>query len=133
MGRINTIYRISRRIITKSIILFLGSILLYKILKVNIFRQKKQITVKLKDVPAGGGIVLREQRAAIVKLNNAIEVYSLVCPHLGCTINLTEELFKCPCHGSEFDLNGKVIKGPANKNLKILTYKIEGDVIIIYI
>jgi Rieske Fe-S protein len=133
MGRINTIYRISRRIITKSIILLLGSILLYKILKVNVFRQKKQITVKLKDVPAGGGIVLREQRAAIVKLNNAIEVYSLVCPHLGCTINLTEELFKCPCHGSEFDLNGIVIKGPANKNLKILTYKIEGDVIIIYI
>ena len=117
MGRINRIYRISRRVITKSIIILLCSILIYKILKVNIFRHKKQIIVKINDLPTDGGIVLSQQRAAIVKLNKDIMVYSLVCP----------------CHGSEFDLNGKVIKGPANRNLNTLPYKIEGDIVIIYI
>lgn len=133
MGRINRIYRISRRVITKSIIILLCSILIYKILKVNIFRHKKQIIVKINDLPTDGGIVLSQQRAAIVKLNKDIMVYSLACPHLGCTISLTETLFKCPCHGSEFNLNGKVIKGPANRNLNTLPYKIEGDIVIIYI
>lgn len=42
-----------------------------------------------------------------------------ICPHMGCklTYNEVEKTFDCPCHGSRFDINKKVISGPANKNI----------------
>ena len=132
MGRIYKIFRISRRRVIKSIFLIFSILLIYKILAVKAVRQKNHITVKLDTVPVGGGVVLREERVALIRQDNTIALYSLICPHLGCTINLTEKLFKCPCHGSEFDLNGNVIRGPANKNLNTLTYEIRGENIIIY-
>ncbi len=44
------------------------------------------------------------------------------CPHMGCNVvfNEKEETWDCPCHGSRFDVDGKVIDGPANYNI---TYK----------
>lgn len=46
------------------------------------------------------------------------EAISLACTHQGCTVQLAEDdKFHCPCHGSVFDRQGKVLKGPATKNL----------------
>lgn len=44
------------------------------------------------------------------------------CPHLGCKLlfNEIEKTWDCPCHGSRFDLDGKCISAPANKDI---TYK----------
>ena len=41
------------------------------------------------------------------------------CPHLGCALkwNTLEHSWDCPCHGSRFDQNGKVIDNPSNGNL----------------
>lgn len=43
------------------------------------------------------------------------------CPHLGCALkwNKAEHSWDCPCHGSRFDENGKVLDNPANGNLDI--------------
>ena len=43
------------------------------------------------------------------------------CPHLGCTLkwNAQEHSWDCPCHGSRFDQNGKLIDNPATGNLKM--------------
>ncbi len=42
------------------------------------------------------------------------------CPHLGCALkwNKAEHSWDCPCHGSRFDEQGKVLDNPANGNLK---------------
>jgi glycine/D-amino acid oxidase-like deaminating enzyme/nitrite reductase/ring-hydroxylating ferredoxin subunit len=72
-----------------------------------------------------------EQGAIIkAKSDNPIAIYkdktgkitrfSAKCTHLGCTIawNPLEKSFDCPCHGSRFFYNGKVINGPANSDLE---------------
>lgn len=42
------------------------------------------------------------------------------CPHLGCALKWNEEehSWDCPCHGSRFGEEGKLLDNPANKNLK---------------
>ncbi len=45
-----------------------------------------------------------------------------ICSHLGCspTFQPTNEMFYCPCHGSKFDLAGRVYKGsPAPTNIEV--------------
>jgi cytochrome b6-f complex iron-sulfur subunit len=46
-----------------------------------------------------------------------------VCTHLGCLpkwqVSGTSELFQCPCHGSQYTLNGNWIAGPAPRGLDI--------------
>ena len=38
---------------------------------------------------------------------------SAVCPHLGCVVGPTPSGFGCPCHGSRFTFEGRVVQGPA--------------------
>jgi len=64
----------------------------------------------------------------VVNQNETTTVLSSHCTHLGCKIMKVENgRLKCPCHGSEYDLEGKVKKGPAYKNLEILKAKISSD------
>ena len=43
------------------------------------------------------------------------------CPHLGCALkwNSAEHSWDCPCHGSRFDKNGKLLDNPATGDIKI--------------
>ena len=75
--------------------------------------------------------VLRENEGAIVRVGakkvaayrdpqGTMHLMSPVCPHLGCYVhwNEAEKSWDCPCHGSRFTCEGKVIEGPALKNLE---------------
>jgi glycine/D-amino acid oxidase-like deaminating enzyme/nitrite reductase/ring-hydroxylating ferredoxin subunit len=52
--------------------------------------------------------------------NGELHKVSAVCTHLGCIVtwNNAERTWDCPCHGSRFDFEGKVIQGPAVKDLE---------------
>ena len=64
---------------------------------------------------------------------NDITVFSPICPHLGCRYNWDSQnkYFICPCHGSKFTLDGKVIGGPAPRPLDTLPIKIYNDELLV--
>jgi glycine/D-amino acid oxidase-like deaminating enzyme/nitrite reductase/ring-hydroxylating ferredoxin subunit len=73
-------------------------------------------------VPLGTGAIVRDGRTKIAVYRDAggtLHECSAVCPHLGGIVswNHEEKTWDCPVHGSRFDCLGKVLNGPANKNL----------------
>lgn len=56
-----------------------------------------------------------------------------VCTHLGCVPNRNAEGgWLCPCHGSMYDASGRVVRGPAPRNLEVPQYSFVGpDKIVI--
>ncbi len=49
------------------------------------------------------------------------------CTHLGCVPIDNGKGWRCPCHGSVFDLSGRILKGPAPTNLEVPPYKFLDD------
>jgi Rieske Fe-S protein len=68
---------------------------------------------KPRAYPLGSTIYIREVKAWLIHDREGYYALSSTCTHLGCTIGLGEEQFDCPCHGSQFDLGGRVLQGPA--------------------
>jgi ubiquinol-cytochrome c reductase iron-sulfur subunit len=50
-----------------------------------------------------------------------------VCTHLGCVPNANSEGWLCPCHGSHYDISGRVTRGPAPLNLAVPPYEFISD------
>lgn len=46
-----------------------------------------------------------------------------ICTHLGCVPLSKPEGWFCPCHGSHYDLSGRITAGPAPLNLEIPPYE----------
>lgn len=79
------------------------------------------------------------------KDNSEVLVCEGVCTHLGCAPNYRPEVgaadlggsswvggFLCPCHGSKYDLAGRVYSGqPAPRNLPIPEYSISGTILTV--
>lgn len=59
----------------------------------------------------------------LISLKDGIEDYAInaVCTHLGCVVpwNRAANKYMCPCHGSQYDPTGKVIRGPAPLSLAL--------------
>ncbi len=46
-----------------------------------------------------------------------------LCTHLGCVPNRKPHGWDCPCHGSVYDNSGRILKGPAPRNLDLPPYE----------
>ena len=67
----------------------------------------------------------------VVTDDQAIESYGInaVCTHLGCVVpwNAGQNKFMCPCHGSQYDSTGKVVRGPAPLSLALAHADVNED------
>jgi len=77
--------------------------------------------------PVGSRTIRADIPAVIYNRAGEIAAYSLTCTHLGCTVEEDGEAFACPCHGSRFNIDGKVLKGPAQKPLRLLDVELLED------
>jgi menaquinol-cytochrome c reductase iron-sulfur subunit len=70
---------------------------------------------------------------AIKHGDGQVTVFSPMCTHLGCGYRWdgADRQFKCPCHGSVFDVTGRVLGGPAPRPLDRLPSKIENGRLLV--
>jgi len=57
-----------------------------------------------------------------------------ICPHLGCVPLCDQGEYNgwfCPCHGSHYDLSGRIRKGPSPLNLEVPPYKYISEHVIL--
>jgi Rieske Fe-S protein len=100
----------------------------------------KKLAIKLDKVPAlskvGGSVEVKLAGVQILLVRRSekeIAGLSTICTHQSCPLkyNAKTANLHCSCHGSAFALSGKVLKGPATKDLKTFPAALDGDRIII--
>ena len=69
----------------------------------------------------------------VKEASGTMKVFSPICTHLGCHYNWDagRGQFVCPCHGSMFTPEGKVVGGPAPRPLDTLPWKVEKGVLYV--
>ena len=118
-----------RQFITKLVLLLASGGLLFRYLTPRSSR-KRQVLVSCAsvDVPVNGALVFRDERLALLRDDSGLYALSLVCTHLGCTVTVSSQELACPCHGSTFDRQGRVLKGPADRALRRLVVEEQSGV-----
>ncbi len=92
----------------------------------------KKFRVTLPEtLAAGDAFVPAGRNVGVYRDAQGIHAVSLVCTHLGCIVKPTSAGFECPCHGSRYDREGSVVKGPAPKALPWLKVTASGNQIVI--
>ena len=81
-----------------------------------------QITLKKAELSERSFVLIKTEKfnEPIYLSKIAEDNYSallMYCTHKGCELNPAGNLLVCPCHGSEFTNTGKVLEGPAEKDL----------------
>ena len=75
--------------------------------------------------PAEGAIVEVDGRAAgLYGVGGELRAVSAVCTHMGCLVgwNPVDRTWDCPCHGSRFADDGRVLHGPATEPLGAVSW-----------
>lgn len=94
--------------------------------------------VNLSEYPAlestGGNAMINDSTIVIRTGNTKFIALKTICTHKKCDVDyLGGEGFECPCHGSTYSQSGKVLSGPAKKNLTSYktTYNSENNTLTI--
>ena len=68
----------------------------------------------------------REDGFFVIRRDGEVVALSSVCTHKGCLVSpQSDGSYKCFCHGSLFSPEGKVVKGPAKRDLPRLAVKLD--------
>jgi Rieske Fe-S protein len=58
-------------------------------------------------------------------------VISPICTHQGCTVDVQGPRLVCPCHGSTYDREGRVLRGPAQRSLARFTATVSDGALVV--
>jgi cytochrome b6-f complex iron-sulfur subunit len=89
------------------------------------------------DLAMNSAKILRFNREPVILVHTRsgqFKAFSARCTHLGCIVQYHPEgepHFGCNCHGSQFDINGKNIAGPAPLPLTPMRVRVEDSSIVI--
>jgi glycine/D-amino acid oxidase-like deaminating enzyme/nitrite reductase/ring-hydroxylating ferredoxin subunit len=92
----------------------------FDFIKDKLFREK---ITSFADIKEGEGKVVKyegESFALYKEVTGKVHLIKSTCPHAFCEVrwNDAELSWDCPCHGSRFNVNGRVLTGPTVKDLQ---------------
>ena len=79
------------------------------------------------NYPVGSRTVIPNVPAMLFHAESGFSALSLVCTHLGCTVEANTDGFACPCHGSLYAEDGSPQRGPATQPLAALRIETTAD------
>ena len=84
----------------------------------------------------GGSIALKLKDKLVLLVRDSatsVRAFNPVCTHRQCVVafNAGDNKIKCPCHGSQFDLDGRVIHGPAPRPLETYPAELVNEQVIV--
>jgi nitrite reductase/ring-hydroxylating ferredoxin subunit len=87
-----------------------------------------------------GGVVIvsppgSKQSLLVARTADGYLAVSAECKHWGCTVdfNPAESTWDCPCHGSRYHADGRLLHGPATEGLESYSVRVEGEDLIVAI
>ncbi|MFC1923477.1 ubiquinol-cytochrome c reductase iron-sulfur subunit [Chloroflexota bacterium] len=129
---------LSRRAVLKLSVILSGLFTLGGVLEFMSYQEPPEVATQITlDIPEsytiGSVTPVPEVRAWLFRDESGFYAVSGLCTHLGCTVAIKNgSHFECPCHGSEFDLQGAVLIGPAELPLNHveLTYSVDNKLVV---
>ncbi len=67
----------------------------------------------------------------VLSVGAGFAALSPICTHRGCTVDVHGQRLVCPCHGSTYDRDGRVLRGPAQRALTRFPVTRDGDDLVI--
>jgi cytochrome b6-f complex iron-sulfur subunit len=125
--------RTRRSVVRTLIFSFAGAAGLRRFLTPTVRPQRPAtVSVATTDVPMNGALVLANHRCAVVRRPTGAFAVDLTCAHLACMVTATPDGFVCPCHGSRYDQDGRVLEGPTSKPLTRLALEERDGIISVF-
>lgn len=95
----------------------------------------RRVEVALGEIPTGTAktILYRGFPTLIINTAGSVVAVAAVCTHLGCVVKWQEKrkMLVCPCHAARFDLDGRVLGGPAPAPLEVYPVTVaDGKVVL---
>jgi Rieske Fe-S protein len=93
------------------------------------------LTVAVDSVAVGSAAIATAGNASVLIARTGADTFtafSSTCTHETCTITgWAAPNFQCPCHGSQFNTAGQVVRGPAGRPLPQYTTSLSGNTLTI--
>lgn len=122
--------------------LILSALGLGAVLRGRVALSAKKLAVPLDKVPdlqkVGGSVIVKLKGKKVLFIRDAkdsVRALNPVCTHQECLVGYAPKKGKiaCSCHGSYFEVSGKVLNGPATAPLTTYPAKLDKNKIIITI
>ncbi len=91
------------------------------------------LTIQSGLTMANAFLLIPEAKTFVIHLgNNDFRAFTSVCTHEGCDVDaFATGRIRCPCHGSQYDVSGQVVMGPAPLPLRRFSASRSGNTLTI--
>lgn len=99
-----------------------------------LFEEERRFRIgRPEDISVGTLVALPQQKVYVMHAADGFFAMSATCTHLGCLTQYEKENNRifCPCHGSRFDISGKVTEGPAPRPLPRFELVVESGQLVV--
>jgi Rieske Fe-S protein len=101
----------------------------------NTTQEAQPVSFLLSELPVGAtkAITYGGVPVLVVRTRESVRAFSLVCTHLGCTVEwqANKKEFYCACHDGRYDEFGDVLAGPPPIPLEQISVSVEGETVTV--